>query len=184
MWRSLAVMVALSHAASAGVPTEDEAEAAIAKLTDAVTTHDGHTQDFQAALDVLEGPFWYEGLTYWVPSDGDAKACTKKFGTHGTIAQAGLEPFLTCMASGTWLFAAEGSMRALDVKKLPKRLARHRARLTKLAKDHALVRAWYATAGPQNQTWTIYAAIKDADGNVKVTAVLSASAPYDGVPDD
>ena len=174
----------MSSAASAAVPTEAEAEDAVTKLCDAVTTHDGHTPDVPAALALLEGPFWYEGLTYWVPSDSDAKACTKKYGTHGTIAQARLERFLSCMASGTWLFAAEGSMRALDLAKLPRLLAKHRARLKKLAKDHALVRAWYATAGPQNQTWTIYAAIKDADGHVKITALLSASAPYDGDPDD
>lgn len=175
----LVLLGGLASRARAAVPTEHEAEAAVSRLCEAVSSSDGHTPDFRAALDVLEAPFRYEGLAYWVDSDPDARRCTRQFGTHGTIVRARLEAFLPCLASGTWLFAGDW-FKPLDLKKLPRQLARHRATLARLAKDHALVQAWYATAGPQNQTWVIYATIKDADGTVRITALFTASAPYDG----
>ena len=153
---------------------------AISKLAKGLDSSGTTKIDVPAAVALLGVPLWYEGLDYFDSKSPDVRACKKQFGSHGHIQASRLEAFVGCANIATWMFTTSIGIKPAALAHLPKPLRKHRAALAKLAKDHAVLQANYSPAGPGDTIWVIYAVAKDRDGHVRITALLTASTPYEG----
>jgi hypothetical protein len=59
----------------------------------------------------------------------------------------------------------------VDLKKLPRPFKKHKAKLTKLAKDHTLVISHFIPAGPA-EYWDLWIVKTDASGAQKLDGIL------------
>ena len=174
-------MCMLATAARADKPSLDEVKQAANAFRESVAdTADAEKAAKPAeALALTIDAFWYDGFDYY-GSDQTAKACKKKFGAKGKTTAENRGEFLDCAARGMWSAALDGDAewKALDVKKLPAVFKKHKSKLAKLSKDHALVMSHFVPAGPAEH-WNLYAATRAADGKVKLAALLTVNKVYE-----
>jgi hypothetical protein len=174
MTKAVVLAILISGTAHADKPSLDETSAAIAKLQTALgnTFSDKpHADDTKAAVALMRAPFKYE-IVFVLDKTA---ACAKKPAMKGTVAAADLERFADCYSSTdhSGLTFEHWDIAAPD--KLPKSLARYKAPLAALAKDHLVVSA-SANAGNDGDLWTFVAATKDA-GGVRIDTVIFTMAP-------
>jgi len=132
------------------------------------------------AIAGLAAPFTYDGFKYIGSDPAAMKKCTKTYKATGTIKDAKkLAPFFDCMINANYLagFESEADWAAADLAKLPAPFKKHKAKLTKLAKDHAIVISHYLEEGEGlYDNWNLYAVKKDTDGKLMLDTLLTGSA--------
>jgi hypothetical protein len=174
----LAIAIFAAGRAHADVPTIDEVAARVRALRTAVENPDSEPEppDAKATLDLLALPLWFDGLGY---ADNDTKtlqACRKAWGAKGTVQETErLTQFINCAAIATWTESidGDGEFKPINLARLPSVFKKHKTKLAKLAKDHALLFTHFCPAAP-GDFWTLYGATK-RDGQVRIDTLLVAN---------
>ncbi len=168
--------------ARADKPTAEELETAVTTFVEvahASGTDVAH-RDLVAAAAMILAPLTYAGFKYELgdghPPPIPAKACRNRWGSAGTVKAKDLPAFLKCAQLGEWQAAGDWSVE--DVGKLPDLLRPFKAKLTQLAQTQTLVYSHMQIAAPP-EYWTAYAGTKDADGHVRITAIIAGYVWHD-----
>ncbi len=158
-----------------------EVKTFVLSLTEPVNGMAIPTPDQKAAIAAkMNAPFWYDGLTFSGMDDqGEklAKACKKTWKKTGTIRAAGKLPdFVGCLAVAQFSGALDGDAEwsLVDLKKLPRPFKKHKAKLTKLAKDHVLVISHFIPAGPA-EYYDLWVVKRAADGTLHLAGLLAVN---------
>ena len=163
--------------ARADTPSAEELEAAVtafAQIAPAAEADDADA-DLVAAAAMISPPLTYAGFKYdrgdgMAPSTA-AKACRKRWGSAGTVKAKELAAFLKCAEIAEWN-ATFGTWSVEDVRKLPALLVPAKSQLKKLAQTQTLVYMHVDIPAPPDM-WTAFAGTKDADGHVRITAIVA-----------
>jgi hypothetical protein len=168
-----------AHVARAHADTNiDTAKSFVLQLTGPVLDVNPPTSSQEAeVLAGLSTPFWYDGFSFASADDpAAAKRCKKTFSRAGTVKDtAKLATFTSCLTYAMFSGALDGDAEWLpvDLKKLPRPFKKHKAKLTKLAKDPTvtLVISHFIPAGPA-EYWDLWIVKTDASGAQKLAGIL------------
>ena len=174
--KSLLLLLLLAATAYADKPSVNETETVIRALLDAQRDDKHDPTAAKSPYTMIVAPFFYDGLSYYGDDEKLVKACKKKFGKTGT-AKTVTPELLRCLDTSGWSEVIDAdAFTAVDLKKLAKPFRKHKAKLTALAKDHALVMSHWVPAGPEEH-WGIFVVKKDG-GTIKLSGMLVHTESY------